>query len=311
MELIRTKSRVENNTGVHVNHAQIGEADFPYLTFPNLEQLDFLTHLFTTRMGGVSSGALQSLNLSYARGDMPSNVDENFTRVAEVMGVSVADMVFTDQTHTANVRVVTEEDRGKGAVRPRDFQQIDGLITNTPGVVLCAFFADCVPILLADPVHRAIGLAHSGWRGTAASISQETLGKMRDVYGTRPEDCFAAVGPSICRDCYEVSAEVAEVFLEMFRISAAVSKAEAEEKKSILYRKPDGKYQLDLWRANERLLLDAGVPAEHIFVTDVCTCCNHKLLFSHRASSGQRGNLGAFMMIKESPCDSSGLRKFL
>ncbi|MCM1102819.1 MAG: peptidoglycan editing factor PgeF [Clostridium sp.] len=299
MELIRTKNRAENGIGVHANHAQVGEADFPYLTFPNLEKLDFLAHLFTTRMGGVSSGALQSLNLSYARGDEPANVNENFLRVAKVMGVSVEDMVFTDQTHTANVRVVTEDDRGKGAVRPRDFQQIDGLITNTPGIVLCAFFADCVPILLADPAHRAIGLVHSGWRGTAASISQAALGRMRDVYGTRPEDCFAAVGPSICRDCYEVSAEVAEVFLEMFRIPAAVSKAEAEEKNAILYRKPDGKYQLDLWRANERLLLDAGVSKEHIFITDVCTCCNHKLLFSHRASNGQRGNLGAFMMIKK------------
>lgn len=295
MELIRKKG----GAGVRVNHTRIRGEDFPYLTFPNLDKLDFLTHLFTTRMGGVSSGALQSLNLSYARGDEPSNVDENFSRVAEAMGASVRDMVLTDQTHTANICVVTDEDRGKGAVRPRDFQQIDGLVTNTPGIVLCAFFADCVPILLADPVHRAIGLVHSGWRGTASAISQAALDQMRDVYGTKPEDCFAAVGPSICRECYEVSSDVADVFTERYHLPVAASGEEAERKELLLYRKEDGKYQLDLWRANERVLLQAGVPKTHLFITDVCTCCNPRFLFSHRASNGQRGNLGAFMMIKE------------
>lgn len=296
MELIRKKS----SAGVHVNHTVIRGEDFPYLTFPNLEKLDFLTHLFTTRMGGVSSGVLESLNLSYARGDMPSNVDENFSRVAEVMGVSVEDMVFTDQTHTANIREVTKEDRGKGIVRDRDYEQVDGLITNTPGIVLCAFFADCVPVCLADPAHHAIGLVHSGWRGTAASVSRMALAKMHDAYGTRPEDCFAAIGPSICGDCYEVSEDVADIFSNTFGTPVAASKEEAEQKERILYRKRDGKYQLDLWRANERVLLDAGMRKERVFVTDVCTCCNPQFLFSHRASKGQRGNLGAFMMIKES-----------
>lgn len=298
MELIRKKSSAGTHAGVHVNHVELGGGDFPYLTFPNLEKLDFMKHVFTTRLGGVSSGALESLNLSYARGDDPANVDENFSRVAKVMGASVRDMVFTDQTHTANIRVVTEKDRGKGAIQNRDYGQIDGLITNIQGIVLCAFFADCVPVLLADPVHRAIGLVHSGWRGTAASISQVALTTMHDVYRTRPGDCLAAVGPSICGDCYEVSRDVADVFLEVFGMPAAASKEEAAEKQLLLYRKPGGKYQLDLWRANELLLLDAGVPKEHIFVTDVCTCCNPKVLFSHRASKGQRGNLGAFMMIK-------------
>ncbi len=298
MELIRKKSHAGAHAGVHVNHKNLKGEDFPYLTFPNLEKLDFLKQVFTTRLGGVSSGALESLNLSYSRGDMPANVDENFARVAKVLGASVQDMVFTDQTHTANIRVVTEKDRGKGAIQSRDYRQVDGLITNIQGIVLCAFFADCVPVLLADPVHRAIGLVHSGWRGTAASISQVALMNMHDVYGTRPTDCFAAIGPSICRECYEVSRDVADVFFEVFGMSAAASREEAEEKNLFLYRKPGGKYQLDLWRANELLLLDAGVPKENIFVTDVCTCCNPQILFSHRASGGQRGNLGAFMMIK-------------
>lgn len=300
MELIRKKS----SAGVHVNETKMQGDDFVYLTFPNLEKLDFFAHLFTTRLGGVSSGALQSLNLSYLRGDEPSNVDENFARVAKVLGVSVHDMVCTDQTHTANIRVVTEQDKGKGIVTTRDYQEVDGLITNVPGIVLCAFFADCVPVLLADPAHRAIGLVHSGWRGTAASISKAALDKMRDVYGTRPEDCFAAIGPSICRDCYEVSGDVANVFIEKFGMAPAETGEEAEKKKLPLYQKSDGKYQLDLWRANELVLLGAGVPKEHIFITDVCTCCNPETLFSHRASKGQRGNLGAFMLLKKSSADA-------
>ncbi len=293
MEPIRKRSQA----GVHVCHQEIKGEDFCYLTFPNLEKLSFLTHLFTTRLGGVSKGALASLNFSYARGDDAANVDENFARAAQAMGVSVQDMAFTDQTHTANVRVVTEKDRGKGIVRSRDYKDVDGLITNIPGIVLCAFFADCVPVYLADPVHRAVGLVHSGWRGTVASIAQAALNKMRDVYGTRPEECVAAIGPSICRECYEVGEDVAGAFERVFGLPTAFSREEAEEKERILYRKPGGRYQLDLWLANRIVLLEAGVPQENIFVTDICTCCNPELLFSHRASRGQRGNLGAFIKI--------------
>lgn len=310
MEFIRKRS----GAGMQVCHKEIKGEDFWYLTAPNLAAQAFITHLFTTRMGGVSSGELASLNLSYSRGDDPANVDENFARVAQALHVSVRDMVFTDQTHTSNVRVVTEEDRGKGISQRRDYQDIDGLVTNVPGIVLCAFFADCVPIYLVDPVHRAIGLVHSGWRGTAASIAQAALDRMGDVYGTKPEQVLAAVGPSICRECYEVGGDVADAFSDAFGIPAADFKEapleagvsleaeaslESEDNMQILYRKPGGKFQLDLWRANELVLLKAGLPRENIFVTDICTCCNPQLLFSHRASMGRRGNLGAFLMINK------------
>lgn len=312
MEFIRKKSRA----GMQVCHKEIQGEDFWYLTAPNLAAQAFITHLFTTRMGGVSSGELASLNLSYSRGDDPANVDENFARVAQALHVSVRDMVFTDQTHTSNVRVVTEKDRGKGITHKRDYQDIDGLVTNVPGIVLCAFFADCVPIYLVDPVHRAIGLVHSGWRGTAASIAQAALDRMGDVYGTKPEQVLAAVGPSICRECYEVGGDVAEAFSDAFGIPAADFKESTDSKEpadfmesedslesgdniQIFYRKPDGEFQLDLWRANELVLLKAGLPRENIFVTDICTCCNPQLLFSHRASMGRRGNLGAFLMINK------------
>lgn len=269
----------------------------PFLEFPILSQTGLVKHLFTTRLGGVSTGKFESLNLSFSRGDDPAAVMENYQRVAAAMDGSVSDMVCTDQTHTTNIRLVTSKDKGKGILQKRDYQDVDGLITDEPGIILCAFFADCVPVYVLDPVHRAIGLAHSGWRGTAAFMGMRLLEQMKNAFGTDAKQCIAAVGPSICRECYEVSEDVADAFSKAFDSRAGENKREAEEKKLILYRKENGKYQLDLWRANELVLLAAGVPQKQIAITNICTCCNPKRLFSHRASHGERGNLGAFMKL--------------
>lgn len=278
---------------------KFGEEVMDYLCFPNLEKISFVSHLFSTRTGGVSEGAIGRLNLSYAREENRANVDENFRRVASVLESDISNMVCTDQTHTNNVRIVGKNDAGKGTIRQRDYENIDGIITNEPGIVLSAFFADCVPIYVVDPVHKAIGLAHSGWRGTVQKISAKMLNEMHKHYGTNPEDCVCAVGPSICRECYEVSEDVAQEFYKLFGEEPATCKEEADREQKVLYRKEDGKYQLDLWLANEKILILAGVLKKNICVTDLCTCCNSKLLFSHRASHGIRGNLGAFLMINE------------
>ena len=262
-----------------------------YLTFPLLEQTGIVRHLFTTRVGGVSEGVCSSMNLSYARGDKKEAVDENYRRIARVLGCGLEDIVCSDQTHTVNLRVVTGQDGGKGIVRPRDSQDVDGLLTDEPGLVLATFYADCVPLYFVDPVHRAIGLAHSGWKGTVGRMGGCVTEKMRQVYGTRPEDLTAAIGPSICRECYEVSEDVAEAFWQEFR-----GPGQAEQ---ILEKKGGGKYQLNLWRANEIILQEAGIPAGQIQVTDLCTCHNSGYLFSHRASQGRRGNLGAFLGLCE------------
>ena len=177
--------------------------------------------------------------------------------------------------------------------RDRDFHDIDGMITDEPGVVLATFYADCVPLYFVDPVHRAIGLSHSGWRGTVNRMGKATIEAMQKEYGTNPKDLLCAIGPSICQDCYEVSKDVAEEF----------SKAFSGKEEEILKQKDnmkmcEPKYQLDLWRANVIILTEAGVPEENIAVTNICTCCNPKLLFSHRASQGKRGNLAAFMCLK-------------
>ena len=262
--------------------------EMEYLTFPIFEETGTVTHLVSTRLGGVSTGDCASLNFSYVRDTDKAAVDENFRRMAEVFDAEMDAFVCSDQTHTTNVRLVTEKDRGKGVTRQRDYSDVDGLVTDVPGLILSTFYADCVPLLFFDPIHRAIGCSHSGWRGTVGEMGRVTVEAMEKYFGSRPEDILAAVGPSICRDCYEVGEEVAEEFENLFS-------GEAGE---VLTAKGNGKYLLDLWKANEKVLLSSGIRREHLAVTDICTCCNSEYLFSHRASRGKRGNIGAFIMLK-------------
>ena len=265
------------------------QAGVPFFVFPSIEKTGAVVHGFSTRLGGVSEGIFSSMNVSFTRGDREEAVRENYRRLGAAMGFSCENLVCTDQTHTVNLRVVTEEDRGKGFVRPKDYTDIDGLVTDVPGLVLAAFYADCVPLYLVDPVRRCIGLSHAGWRGTVGKIGKKTVELMREQYGSSPEDLVAAIGPSICQSCYEVSKDVIEKFQEAF-----------DERfwPELFYEKGGGKYQLNLWRANELGFLEAGVRPERIAAAGVCTCCNPGLLFSHRASRGRRGNLGAFLMLK-------------
>lgn len=272
------------------SHMQIKEKNgVTWLSYPAFEQFQDIVHAFSTRLGGVSQGIYSSMNLSFTRGDEEAAVYENYRRLAAAVGFAAEDIVTSDQTHTANVRVVTEEDRGNGLTKPRPYTDVDGMITNVPGLVLATFYADCVPLYFIDPVRHAIGLSHSGWRGTVAKIGRVTVDKMKEMYGTDPQDLYTAIGPSICQDCYEVSEDVILEFQNSF------------EKKYwdlLFYRKENGKYQLNLWEANRLIMLEAGVKEEHISMPGICTCCNPEFLFSHRASHGKRGNLGAFLGIR-------------
>lgn len=266
-----------------------GEKAVPYFTFPAFDELPGIIHGFSSRLGGVSKGFLSSMNLSFSRGDEPERVRENFRRIAESIGFSEKDLVFSMQTHTVNVRRVGREDCGRGLERPVGYCDVDGLVTNEPGVVLATFYADCVPLFFVDPVHHCIGLSHSGWRGTVGKIGKATVETMAREFGSKPGDLLAAVGPSICQECYEVSEEVIGLFRENF----------AEELwPKLFYRKDNGHYQLNLWEANRLIFQEAGILPQHITVTDICTACNPELLFSHRASGGKRGNLAGFLEIK-------------
>lgn len=277
------------------------EAGVTYLSYPLLEHTNCVRHAFSTRLGGVSEGIYASMNLSFSRGDDPEAVRENFRRMAEVLEISPEQYVFSAQTHTTNVREATKDDARNRHLFPEacvtgcpvgytdGYTDVDGLVTNEPGLCLATFYADCVPLFFVDPVRRAIGLSHSGWRGTVGKIGKVTVEKMTKLYGTDPKDVVAAVGPSICQDCYEVSEDVIAQFRENY-----------DEKywENLFYAKENGKYQLNLWEANRIVLQEAGIPSEQIAVTNICTCCNSELLFSHRASQGKRGNLGAFLVLE-------------
>lgn len=304
MEIIRTGKKEV------CNFHEKQKGSISYITFPKLEETGIVKHLFTTREGGVSEGEFSSLNLSYTRGDIVESVEENYRRVAKTLGCELSDIVCSDQTHTVNIRKVTLQDKGKGVVSPKDYTDIDGLITNEPGIALATFYADCVPLYIVDKNNHAIGLSHSGWRGTVQKMGDVTLQAMKQAFGTEPRDVRVAIGPSICQSCYEVSEDVANEFMVAFPNAeqyereyrscfAEIDETEQiEDKRCLCYRKENGKYQLNLWFANYIVFREAGVTQEQIEITDLCTCCNSELLFSHRASHGRRGNLGAFLMLK-------------
>ncbi len=288
MENIKIKRTGTVNTLELRNHNGL-----KYLVFPEIEKLGVVDHMFSTRFGGVSKGYYAECNLSYTRGDDKEAVDENYRRVAEALGHgrTLDDFVLTFQTHTTNIKVVTENDRGKGPARARDYTDIDGLITNVPGIILGTFHADCPPVYFIDPVKKAIGLSHSGWKGTRGKIAQRTIELMNMEYGCRSEDIICAIGPSICGECYEIGSDVALEFSKAF-----TEKELSEEKILIPY--PNDKYRLYLWNAIRYTLKCSGVKEDNIFITDICTRCNPELLFSHRIHHENRGNLCAFLSLK-------------
>ena len=249
-----------------------------YLTFEPLSALPGITHCFSTRLGGVSSGQYATMNFAFDLHDDPDKVRENYRRMAAAVGFSTEDMVLSDQTHTTNVLRDGPRERGAGYDYPLPWHDIDGFVTDEEDVVLFTTYADCVPLYFVDPVRRAIGLSHSGWRGTAAKMGLVTVRKLQEEFGSDPADIISVIGPSICQTCYEVSEECAVHF-----------------PKETLIDKHNGHYQLDLWEANRLVLLEAGLKEDHIYKPDLCTCCHPDLLFSHRATKGKRGNLGAFL----------------
>lgn len=259
-----------------------------YLTFPLLEN-EGVVCAFTTRLGGVSKGDCSSMNLSFTRGDLEEDVRENYRLLGESLNIDMNRAVLSHQVHKTQIHIVTEEDKGRGLdhSKPALFE-IDGLMTKEKGIPLITFYADCVPLIFYDPVKRVIATSHSGWKGTVGRIGEKTVNEMVEKMGCKKEDILAVIGPSICQDCYEVSEDVAIQFENIF------SREQYEE---MIIKKDNGKFQLDLWKANEFILLEAGILQKHLAVTDLCTCCNPEFLFSHRASHGKRGNLSVILCL--------------
>lgn len=260
-----------------------------FLTYKLLSRAG-VCHGISTRLGGVSEGYLGAMNLSFTRGDDPERVEENHRLFAAAVGYDRARLVLSDQVHKTRIVPVREEDAGAGVVA----REVDGLMTDVKNLPLMTFYADCVPLLFYDSKRQVIGMAHSGWRGTVARIGRVMLERMKEVYGTEAENVLVAIGPSICPDCYEVDDVVYEAFCEEFYAEAGVSRMT----RWFMPSEHPGHYQLDLSAICQFTLVQAGVPEAQIALPDLCTCCNPDFLFSHRASGGRRGNLGAVMVIK-------------
>lgn len=285
------------------------KGDLPILRSPLLANEDGIISLYTTRLGGVSTGNQASLNLSHKMETNPEHIRTNFELVAKALETEASRLVGGDQTHTNVVRVVDASDAGHNVTKPKSFFDVDALVTSDPSVALFVTTADCVPILFYDPVKRVVGAAHSGWKGTCNGIAAKVIECMRDEFGTNPADVLVSIGPSICQDCYEVSADLYEAFStseyytmteveDIFRKkSTDMINAGSTALENAVGTTSPVKYQLDLWKANEYVLLNSGVLRKNIETTCLCTCCNPEVLYSHRASHGRRGGLGAFIRL--------------
>ena len=264
----------------------------PMVESPLFQRETGLQHGFSTRKGGVSKEHLASLNLSFSVEDAKENVLENFRRIGERFGKAPEDFVLSKQSHETKVLKVGTKDRGKGITKDRDYEGIDALITDEKGIILSCFSADCVPILFYDPIHKAVGACHSGWRGTKGKILQNVVEEMRKHFSSNPAEILVAIGPSICKEQYVVSEDLALSFLEDYPDVG-------ENSSSPIQRISKDKFQLDLWDLNRRIALDSGIKEEHISISGYCTMENPELFFSHRYSQGKRGLQGAFICLKD------------
>ena len=242
-----------------------------------------LKHGFTARYGGVSEGPFRSLNLGWSRPEAPETLAENLRIFCAAAGLEKNSLVVVAYEHGNNVLAVDRRDCGRGFAR-EPLPPCDGLVTNDPNIVLTTSHADCGAIFLYDPVKRAIGLAHAGWKGTLGRIGARAAALMQSKYGSDPKDIIASSGPCICRDCYEVELELAECF-----------ETEFDTPCHVLGR--PGKAQLDLEKAAAIQLMDAGIQPQNITLMHACTFELEDKLFSHRRDKNGTGDMAAYMQL--------------
>ncbi len=257
-----------------------------FLRYRRLSEIPFITHAFSTKLSQRSK-TRYPMDLSFDH-DEYERVTENYRDLCRAAGIDYTSLVASSQDHHTFVRVCTSSDKGVGIYRKKDIESVDALVTIEPGVTLCTYYADCTPLFFVDQRTHAIGLAHAGWRGTVARIGARVVDTMCRHYGTDPEDLVCAIGPCIGGCCYEVDRPVAAQFLNMGLDSDV-----------IVTGKDDGKYMIDLKECNRQILHSVGVKEENIVLSDLCTKCRHDLLWSHRATGGQRGTMAAMMCINQ------------
>lgn len=248
-----------------------------------------VTHGISTRFGGKSDGAFAGMNLAMHNGDNPEKVIANRKAYGDALTLSSDDFVTAKQVHGVNVLCVDRAYAGRGAFAYEDaIDDTDALITNIPGLPLMMFFADCVPVLIVDPVKKAIGISHAGWKGTVHKIAQKTIFAMQEKFGTVSRDCLVGIGPSIGSCCYEVGDEVAKQFATAF----------PAHKQQILLEQKSEKWKLDLWESNRIQLEEIGVEPKNIEIAAACTACNSQVFFSYRADHGKTGRIAATICLQ-------------
>lgn len=280
------------------DNVEVIENETPFLSFRKYNDIPFIRHCFTTKEGGVSKDIFESLNLSFSRGDDYEAVKQNYINICNSCGFNVRNIVMSDQVHKTTVLQITKEvlsELDKDDFTKRKLNCVDGMVTNLKDVPLFTYYADCVPLYFVDVNKKAVGLSHSGWRGTSGLMGLKTVQKMVECFDTDTQDLICAIGPSICQECYEVSQDVIDEITDSFLSNGIITRM--DDFIDIYYKKTNGKYQLDLWQANKKVLLKAGVLPENIIISNICTCHNKEVLFSHRATNGKRGNLAAAISI--------------
>ncbi len=261
---------------------QIVSSALPLWQFEQLTSYNTIAHYVSGRSGGVSEGELSSLNISYKVNDSPANVQENRRRLAAALAITPQQLFFPAQTHSINVQLVDSKTHSD------DLGNTDALITHTPGLCISVMSADCVPVLLYDPVKKAVAAIHAGWRGTVGKIVTETVAAMQNHFGTNPADLIAGIGPSICPQVYEVGPEVVEAVADAFGATDGL----------VANINETGKGFMDLWAANKRQLLELGTQPDNIEVAGICTYGQHNHFFSARHSHNRTGRFAAGIMLR-------------
>lgn len=257
---------------------KIERGSFPFYQFGHLSACPEIVHF-------VSSG---TKSVGFSEATDPGQIRENRLALAKAVGFRPECWVTAHQVHADHVAVVTQEDAGRGALdKASRLPDTDALVTNRKQVCLMVFSADCVPVLMYDPVKKAIAAVHAGWRGTAARIVVRAIEVMQQKFGCLPADLKVGIGPSIGKCCFEVNREVACIFRDLFPASASV----------VSLGKNPGKYQVDLWEANKQELIGAGVKPENIEVAAMCSVCHPEHFFSYRREGKAAGRFGAGIML--------------
>lgn len=256
-----------------------------YYVIDNFEKTGLVKHLFTTRIGGVSPKPYYSLNLGLKTGDKVDNIKKNFLKVFEIIDTCEKNAVFSNQVHGTNIQIIDDKLLTDN-VYGRLSDGVDGLVTNIKNITLVTFYADCVPIFFLDKGKKVVGLAHAGWRGTVKGIACKMIDVLIEKFNSRFEDILVGIGPSIGKCCFEVGEEVFSEF----------EKAYPDIIDYIAHKNLD-KYYIDLWKANELILMKKGILPNNITISGLCTSCNTDLFFSYRKENGKTGRMAALIKL--------------